>query len=139
MSDQIEKILKRHHLRITQSRKEVLTMFYTTKFAISHSFLEVQLKNTHDRVTIYRTLHTFLEQGIIHKVLDESGTNIYALCATCDTHAHAHDHVHFKCQLCMETNCIAEIDIPIIALPAGYIRKEIGILIQGICAKCNVS
>ena len=138
MDNQIENILKEHHLKVTQSRKDVLGVFYNIKFAVSHSFLEEQLKNTNDRVTIYRTLYTFLDKGIIHKVLDEGGTNKYALCSTCDTHSHSHDHVHFKCQVCLETNCIEDILIPNIRLPEGYLSKETGILIQGICKKCNV-
>jgi len=132
-----EKILKEHGLRLTDSRKEVLEVFLKKKFAISHSFLEDQLKASHDRVTIYRTLYSFLDKGIVHKVLDEGGSSKYALCATCTHHQHSHDHVHFKCEVCGQTNCIDTIHVPQFALPKGYLAKETGILIQGICNQCN--
>ncbi|TAH16433.1 MAG: transcriptional repressor, partial [Runella slithyformis] len=35
--------------------------------------MEELLPNLYDRVTIYRTLKTFVEKGIVHKVLDEDG------------------------------------------------------------------
>jgi Fur family ferric uptake transcriptional regulator len=136
--DMSEQLLKKHHLRVTDSRKQVLDIFLNKKFAISHSFLEQELKHSHDRVTIYRNLYSFLENGIIHKVLDEGGSSKYALCSSCNDHKHTHDHVHFKCEKCGETKCLNELPIPVIKLPNGFIAKEIGILIQGICDKCNL-
>lgn len=132
-----EQILKEHSLRLTDSRKLVLNVFKENTFAISHSYLEEKLKETHDRVTIYRTLYSFLEKGIIHKVLDEGGSAKYALCAMCEDKHHHHDHVHFKCIQCEETNCLEEIHVPIIKLPKGYNLLETGILMQGVCPKCQ--
>ncbi len=134
-----ESILKKHGLRLTKSRKEILDVFLNWKFAISHSFLEESLKEAHDRVTIYRTLYSFLDKGIIHKVPDEGGSTKYALCGqTCETHHHHDNHVHFKCEICLQTNCIEEVIIPSIELPDGFVAKEMGVLIMGICKKCNV-
>jgi Fur family ferric uptake transcriptional regulator len=137
MATESEKILKDHGLRLTNGRKEVLDVFLNKKFAISHSFLEDQLKQNHDRVTIYRTLYSFVEKGIVHKVLDEGGSSKYALCASCSDHHHTHDHVHFKCEVCGQTNCLDDIHVPRFKLPEGYVSKETGILIQGICQNCN--
>ncbi len=132
-----QNILKSHGLRLTDSRKEILDVFLTKKSAIAHSFLEESLRKAHDRVTIYRTLYSFLEKGIIHKVLDEGGSSKYALCSSCTDHNHQHDHVHFKCEKCGETNCLDDTFVPKISIPSGYKVKETGILMQGICNKCN--
>ena len=66
-------ILKSHKLRITDCRLDIIQEFLDRQVALAHSDLEEKLKSNFDRVTIYRTLSTFLEQDIIHKVLDDSG------------------------------------------------------------------
>jgi Fur family ferric uptake transcriptional regulator len=133
------KILQDHDLRITNCRKEVLRTFLEKQSALSHSDLEEVLNKDFDRVTLYRTLKTFLEKDLIHKVMDDSGATKYALCShTADgEHSHDHDHVHFKCEKCGKTICIEEITLPKISLPKGYTNKETSLLIQGVCDKCN--
>ena len=91
-----------------------------------------------DRVTVYRTLKSFLERGVIHKVLDDGGALKYALCNEhCQEEAHHHDHVHFKCTQCGETNCLEEVEVPGVKLPKGYISEEVNLLIRGTCQKCQ--
>ncbi|MCH7397293.1 transcriptional repressor [Belliella sp. DSM 107340] len=132
-------ILKEHNLRITNCRKEVLDTFLKKKSALSHADLEQIFQKDFDRVTLYRTLKTFLDNDLIHKVLDDSGAAKYALCH--HSHAkdehHDHEHVHFKCEKCGQTKCIEESILPKINLPSGFINKEVSLLVQGICDQCS--
>ncbi len=131
-------ILKSHQLRITNCRRGVLKAFLRKGRALSHADLEETLKDNFDRVTIYRTLKTFLEGDLIHKVLDDTGVIKYALCAhDASEEHHDHEHVHFKCEVCGQTQCIEEISLPSITLPKGFIGKEMNLLVQGICDKCS--
>ena len=135
--NQLREILKVHQLRTTTCREDVLLAFINKKNALSHGDLEGLLGENYDRVTIYRTLKTFLEKGIVHKVLDEEGMR-YALCTTqCSDEKHQHDHVHFKCNACGQTNCLENLHIPHVNLPAGYQAVTFNLLIQGICANCT--
>lgn len=130
------KILKDFKLRSTPSRASILEAFLNHDFALSHGDVEKEVPATFDRVTVYRTLKTFLDKGLIHKVLDDEGGIKYALCnEACSTAHHHHDHVHFKCTQCGQTNCL-QIEIPGIKLPKGYQPKELNLLIQGVCDKC---
>ena len=131
--------LKEYALRHTGSREDILDVFYKNQYAMSHSYLEETLNDRFDRVTIYRTLKTFLEKGIVHKVLDDVGGTKYALCKTsdCSHEAHHHDHVHFKCVTCEQTSCLDDTHIQTFSLPEGYKRLEINMLVQGICPKCS--
>lgn len=133
-----KQILSTHGLRQTASREEVLNIFFAHKAALSQPEIEKELK-TCDRVTIYRTLATYLEKGILHKVLDDAGAMKYALCAdNCgNDHYHSHDHVHFKCNVCGNTTCVEDIHIPPIQLPQGFKVSEVNTLIQGICPTCQ--
>jgi Fur family ferric uptake transcriptional regulator len=133
-----EGLLKSFKLRLTPCRHEVISLFINVDYALSNSTLEEKVGKDYDRVTIYRTLRTFLDKGIIHKVLDDEGTPKYALCREkCDAHDHNHDHVHFKCLACGETNCIESVVIPKLKLPEGYQYNEANVLLQGVCKECN--
>ena len=136
MSSTTSEILKDNQLRVTSCRRDVLQTFLHRKIALSHADLEEALKENFDRVTIYRTLKTFLENDLIHKVLDDCGATKYALCLH-EVETHDHEHVHFKCEKCGQTNCIEEISLPPIKLPHGYISKEQNLLVQGICKNCS--
>ena len=91
---QIAQILQNRSLRQTQSRQDILQVFIAEDRALSEPELEKAIQGRCDRVTIYRTLATFLEKGILHKVLDDTGAMKYALCAPeCHSnHDHQHDH-----------------------------------------------
>ncbi|MDN3669164.1 transcriptional repressor [Echinicola jeungdonensis] len=134
----INSILKSHQLRVTNCRSDVLDTFLHKEMALSHSDLEETLQENYDRVTIYRTLKTFLDHDLIHKVLDDTGVVKYALCThSASEEHHDHEHVHFKCEKCGNTQCIEEISLPQISLPKGFVGKEMNLLIHGICDKCS--
>jgi Fur family ferric uptake transcriptional regulator len=106
-------------------------------YALSHSDIENEIDDNLDRVTVYRTLKTFLKKGLIHKVLDDQGSLKYALCReNCSSKEHHHDHIHFKCSRCGQTNCL-DIDVPKVKLPKEYRIQEVNFLIQGICYQCS--
>jgi Fur family transcriptional regulator, ferric uptake regulator len=128
------------NLRPTACRNEVLSAFQLVDYALSQYDIVQSLSAQFDRVTIYRTLKTFLTQGLIHKVLDDHGSTKYALCKELchqGEHVHQHDHVHFKCQSCGQTICLETVIIPAIPLPTKFIKQESNLLIQGICEHCN--
>jgi Fur family ferric uptake transcriptional regulator len=75
-----DRLLKTFRLRSTPSRQEILHLFLNKDYALSHGDIEKEINNELDRVTVYRTLKTFLDKGLIHKVLDDEGSLKYALC-----------------------------------------------------------
>jgi Fur family ferric uptake transcriptional regulator len=137
MTNEITRILKQHKLRLTACRKQVIEIFLQHPHAIAQTELDVLL-NYFDRVTLYRTLHTFIEKGIVHKIIDDSGTTKYAMCSShCNEHAHHDNHLHFKCITCDSLQCIENISIPNIELPQHFTYIDADILVKGICDKCQ--
>lgn len=138
MNNQGEAILKGSLLSVTASRKAILDVFLTSDNALSHQDVESRAKQF-DRVTIYRTLQTFLEKGIIHSIPSTDNIVKYALCSdTCITSGHHHDnHVHFLCDSCGKTVCLDEVIIPNVNLPKGFSKKEINMVVNGICNVCQ--
>jgi Fur family ferric uptake transcriptional regulator len=132
-----ERLLRDFKLRSTPNRQEILHLFLLRNYALSHGDIEKEIENNLDRVTVYRTLKTFLDRGLIHKVLDDEGSLKYALCKeACTTAGHHHDHVHFKCVQCGQTNCL-NVEVPNVRLPKGYRATEANLLIQGVCERCS--
>ena len=133
-----EQILKHHHLRITEIRIELLQYFQKNGKALTHADLELQFNKKFDRVTTYRTLTSFLENGLLHKIPDDTGVAKYALCShEGSTHTHDDHHVHFKCRLCDKIECLYTLEIPKLALPKKYKMENANLLIEGICASCH--
>jgi Fur family transcriptional regulator, ferric uptake regulator len=131
-------LLRHHDLRVTDSRALVLDVFIDSPHALSQPDLERALGDDFDRVTIYRSLTSFLEKGLIHKVLDDSGAAKFALCAhDHEAHRHADSHVHFKCLECGTTQCLDDLGLPDFKAPAGYTFESTNILVEGVCPRCG--
>jgi Fur family ferric uptake transcriptional regulator len=133
----ITEILRKNRLRLTDCRIELLTFFSAHTVAVSHADLEIQFAKF-DRVTLYRTLATFLKKGLIHKIPDFSGVHHYAICAeNCHAGTHYDNHVHFKCSNCSQTRCLSHTTIPIVELPQGFTMRSATYLIEGYCDRCT--
>jgi len=129
-------LLKSHSLRITDSRIDVLERFYRTSHALSFKDLEDELQD-YDRVTLYRTLNSFIDKGLLHRIPSEDGFASYGLCSTeCSESSHHHDHVHFKCNVCGHIECLPDHHVPKVHLP-GYVIEEQNLIVNGVCRVCK--
>src|SRR5690606_4328365 len=109
--------LSEKKIRPTAMRLGVLDILVAQSSAVSLTDLELGLEHT-DRVTLYRTLKTFEEHGLVHRIENGSGIAKYALCQhDCDPGKHDDMHVHFFCNTCQETFCLPNTRIPDINLP----------------------
>jgi Fur family ferric uptake transcriptional regulator len=130
-------VLRRKHLNITDSRKKILSFFLVNNDALTHADIEKKAGEKFDRVTIYRTLQTFVEKGIVHTIPTADNAILYALCKDCDEEHHHDDHVHFVCTNCNTTICLDDVVSPGINLPVGYMAENVQVLINGVCKNCN--
>ena len=138
MDTQAEELLKRNHLSITESRKKILNLFFGYSGALSHGDIEKKAGEKFDRVTVYRTLQTFVEKGIIHTIPTADSMIRYALCKDNCTEGHHHDHhVHFVCKQCGKTICLDNVNVPDVNLPNGYSSSSIEVVVNGTCLDCK--
>ncbi|ASZ10144.1 transcriptional repressor [Chitinophaga pendula] len=136
--EQIEEILKASKLSITDTRVRILELFMQSDGALEHGDFDKLTGKAFDRVTIYRTLQTYLDKGIIHKIPTTDTSVRYALCKSeCSEHDHHDHHVHFKCEECGNTMCLEETDIPPIHLPKGYAAHNVEVVVSGVCKQCK--
>ncbi len=140
MTDQdIKQQLLNYHIRPTEIRKALLALFYRIDHALSHTEIADHLEAQWDRVTLYRSLERFYQQGLIHRIIDPGGVARYARCLTNYCHAahHIHDHIHFCCQRCGRVFCVRPSQMPEIDLGTRYRIDDVDIMVSGICPDCK--
>ena len=134
----VDDILRRNSLSVTESRKKILNLFLNISGALAHGDIERKAGEKFDRVTVYRTLQTFVEKGIIHTIPTTDNSVRYALCKDNCTEGHHHDnHVHFICLKCGSTLCLEDVIVPEIKMSKGYAVNEIEVVVKGICLNCQ--
>ena len=138
MEIQVEDILRRNSLSVTESRKKILHLFLNMQGALAHADIERKAGEKFDRVTVYRTLQTFVEKGIIHTIPTTDNSVRYALCKNDCTEGHHHDnHVHFICLQCGNTLCLEDVTVPEVRLPKGFFANTTELVVKGICKDCK--
>ncbi len=138
LENQVENLLRRNNLSITESRKKILHYFLEQAGALTHGDIEKRAGKKFDRVTVYRTLQTFVDKGIIHTIPTADNSILYALCKDECSAGHHHDHhIHFVCNNCNKTYCLDDVVTPEIKLPKGYTPTQVEVVVEGICKNCH--
>ena len=137
-NERIEELLRNNSLSVTESRRKILQLFLSQEGALAHGDIEIKAGEKFDRVTIYRTLQTFVDKGIIHTIPTADNSIRYALCKDDCSGGHHHDHhIHFVCDNCGNTYCLDDVVTPEIKLPKGYSADHVEVVVEGICKNCK--
>lgn len=138
INNRVEEILKNNQLSVTGSRKKILQLFLAEPGALAHGDIEKRAGEKFDRVTVYRTLQTFVDKGIIHSIPTADNSILYALCKDdCHEGHHQDHHIHFVCTHCGNTYCLDDVVTPEIKLPKGYSAEHTEVVVEGLCKNCN--
>ncbi|NIG52619.1 Fur family transcriptional regulator [Chitinophaga sp. Cy-1792] len=138
IAERISALLKDSKLSVTETRTKILELFMKSDGALEHSDFEKLAGKSFDRVTVYRTLQTFLDKGIIHKIPTTDTSVRYAVCKSeCTEHHHHDHHVHFRCEACGNTICLDETNVPEIHLPKGFAARNVEVVVSGVCKSCK--
>lgn len=136
MNEAIEHTLKSKDISPTAMRILVLEFLQRQHSAVSLQDVENGFAQA-DRTTLYRTLKTFEEKGLVHSIHDGTDATKYALCAeACKAGDHYDLHLHFYCLNCRQTYCLPKQQVPDITMPGGYELKELSLVAKGICEDC---
>lgn len=133
MKDTEKKLLEKN---TAPTSMRILVYDFLNKQPVALSLAEIEAHfYKADRVTIYRTLKTFEDKGIVHGI-QENNTTKYILCHDgCDEQTHKDWHLHFYCKLCKQTTCREDFKIPEKETHA-YRIDEIRLFAKGICEHC---
>lgn len=136
--DRIVNILKQNQLSVTDGRRKILSLFLNSSGALAHADIEKSTDEHFDRVTVYRTLQSFVDKGIIHTIPTADNSIKYALCKDECGQGHHHDHhIHLICDECGNTLCLDDVVTPTVNLPGGFSAKQVDVVVKGTCDQCN--
>ena len=139
MSKNIEQqtvdILKKAKIRLTAPRLSILKVLLSADAPLTQENIAEKLgKDSPDKVTIYRTLETFIEANVVHKAFLKHRTWHYELAHHCSEHQ---CHPHFTCTKCGQTHCLTQINVPLAPKTyKGFLIQHQQVRFDGICPTC---
>jgi Fur family ferric uptake transcriptional regulator len=138
MNSNIIQTLEQNGVKPTPMRMLVLEAMLVQARSLSLTEIE-NLLYPADRITIYRTLQTFVKNGIAHAIDTSGNGSVYALCpGNCTHKAHTDYHPHFVCEKCKQITCCTDFIFSLQQKPntARYVINKMEMTIKGICSDC---
>jgi Fur family ferric uptake transcriptional regulator len=140
-TERIGEVLRAHGLRRMASRIEVLAVLEPVNGHLSVAEIHRRLRDCRpadtqppDLATIYRTVTTLVDQGVLHALILEGGVTTYGLAT--DPHHHA---------VC--TQCGSIIEVPAQQLTSALehamagssftLSEQAGLTLHGLCPQCQ--
>ena len=137
LDSQARKILKSAKLYCTECRAAILKTLLKAKKPLTEEEISTRLgKNSPDKVTIYRTLESFCEIGLVHKAYMHKRTWHFELAYNC---TESQCHPHFTCKNCGVTQCLIGLSVPIVKnLKKGFVIHRQQVRLEGLCPTCTL-
>jgi Fur family ferric uptake transcriptional regulator len=135
----VEQLLRDAKLRCTPVRVALLKLLEESTQPLTAPEMLERLPPATDTVTVYRTLNTFTELSLIHRIRAKDRSWSYALGAP--QARQAHRHPHFVCDECGTVECLEDAPIPDSFVKSLHVRREYHVkfpevLLHGLCPRC---
>ncbi len=133
---QSENLLHSARLYRTNPRVAILALLMQARKPQTADEIAVSLASAGpNKVTIYRTLETLVNAGLVHKVFLQERCRHFELSGNCSRSQY---HPHFTCTNCGDTHCLTEMSPPMAKSPhKGFLIRRQRIQLEGLCPKCN--
>ncbi len=129
----VKNLLKQHKLSVTQQRITILEALMELKKPVTIEQLVQQLPQKIDTSTVYRTLATFVEKGLVYQTDFREGVAYFEFQGD-------HHHHHITCTSCHERQkldwCLSK-QFPRISSETGYTITNHMFEIFGLCENCS--
>ena len=135
----VGELLRDAGLKRTPARTSLLEALFHEKQPLSAPQIMAKLARGMDHVTLYRTLKTFTEHKLLHRVRGEDQVWRYRVGKP---DAGGHEHAHIVCDACGTVECLPEARWPDKAakkagLRSGYDVAYSEVLVHGTCPDCH--
>ncbi len=131
----IEKILKKAGLRKTRQRVDILKVLANAKQPLTAEQIARKLRRAKpNKVTIYRTLESFVEAALVHRAYLGDRTWHYESGDHC---TELQCHPHFTCTKCGSTRCMLDSTVGMVkGLEQGFVVHRQQVRLEGLCPRC---
>lgn len=128
--------LHRAGMRATRARLALLAALAAARQPLSAGELRRRVRaDGADRATVFRSVKSLLESGIVHRAYTEGREARYELADRCGSEA---CHPHFVCSGCGAAVCFYDVTArPATGVPAGFVVERRKLLLFGRCPRCS--
>jgi Fur family ferric uptake transcriptional regulator len=133
-------LLRQAKLRRTPMRVWVIDVLQAAKAPLSAGEILAGLPVGSDLVTVYRTLTTFANKKIVHRVHSDENVWLFALGDA--EKSTQHRHPHFVCESCGKVECLHDSLLPgrflqSLGVPTTYAVRYCEVILHGQCPRCH--
>jgi len=134
--DQARDMLKGAGLYCTKARMAVLEVLMESPSPLAQDQIAGQpAAGTFDKVTIYRTLESLTQAGLVHRAFMHSRAWHFELADHC---TEKQCHPHFTCVGCGTTQCLTDTSLPMAKIPhEGFVVNRQQVRLEGLCPQCS--
>jgi len=135
LDDKARQMLRRAKLYCTEARIAILRALLETARPIRQDQITPQsAKGTFNRVTVYRTLESLVEAGLVHRAFTQDRAWYFELADHC---SEKQCHPHFTCTHCGVTHCLTDTSLPMAKISQkGFIIYRQQVRLEGLCPAC---
>ena len=133
--DKARRILKDAKLYCTEARIAILQVLMQAARPLRQDQIAEQLTlGALNKVTVYRTLESLIEVGLVHRAFTYRRAWHFELADHCTEHQ---CHPHFTCTSCGVTHCLTDILLPMAKVSQkGFIVDRQQVRLEGLCPTC---
>jgi Fur family transcriptional regulator, ferric uptake regulator len=138
LDDQAREMLRDCKLYCTEARIAVLrALMQAPRPLRQNQIAEYLASKTLNKVTIYRTLESLIEVGLVHRAFMQKRAWHFELAHHCSK---TQCHPHFTCLNCGQTHCLTGISVPMAKSPyKGFVISRQQVRLEGWCPACRES
>jgi Fur family ferric uptake transcriptional regulator len=135
LDDKARHMVKEANLYCTEARVAILKVLLAAAGPLSQDQISGQVASrAMNKVTVYRTLDSLVEAGLVHRAFMEDRAWHFELADHCTKHQ---CHPHFTCTRCGVTQCMTDISLPMAVIPRkGFIISRQQVRLEGLCPAC---
>jgi len=132
----INVLLKSAKLRRTQARAAILNVLLEATNPLNQTQIAKKIgRGGPDKVTIYRTLKSLIDAGVVHQAFLKDRSRHFELPDNC---SEKQCHPHFFCTSCGRTLCLIGINVPMLTVGhKGFVINRQQVRLEGLCPDCN--
>ena len=138
LDEKARQMLRDCNLYCTEARVAILGVLMETPRPLRQNQIAKRLTDrAMNKVTIYRTLESLVEVGLVHRAFMQKRAWHFELAHHC---SETQCHPHFTCLTCGQTHCLTGISIPMAKSPyKGFIIRRQQVRLEGFCPTCRES
>jgi Fur family ferric uptake transcriptional regulator len=133
--DKARTMLRHAKLYCTEARIAILRALLEAARPLRQDQIAPQLaKGALNKVTVYRTLESLIEAGLVHRAFTQNRAWHFELADHCTG---KQCHPHFTCTRCGVTHCLTGVSLPMVRIAdKGFVINRQQVRLEGLCPAC---